>query len=282
MALFGDAEFSSLSTAGLSGKLVLVTGSTDGIGRAIAEVFVRAGCRVIVNSRKADKVETAVGELRQISGNVFGCVADVSTAEGCRTIIDRVDGLGSLHVLVNNVGIFDSKPFDQTTDEEWERHYIVNVMPSVRLCRYFLPKMLELNDHGRVLIVSSEVAVKPLPHMLPYSVSKSALAGLSRGLAELTRGTTVTVNTLLCGPTWTSHVEEYFQAVTRAAADNGDTRSMANIVSEYFEKNEPTSLIQRFIDLREIAAAALFLASRFGGATTGAATRVEGGIIRHI
>lgn len=254
----------------LANKITLVTGSTKGIGKAIAEAFIDKNSRVIIHGRnraETEKVKASIG--------AFACVdGDLGTAEGCDSVIEQLASLGQVEILVNNAGIFGVEDFFEIDDEEWLRYFQVNVMSTVRLCRAMMPSMLE-NDYGRIINVSSEAAIKPLPQMIHYSMTKTSIVSLSRGLAELTKGTRVTVNSVLPGPTWTEGVEKYFEGL---AAEEG--KPSQELIDNYFAEHEPTSLIQRFIDVREVAHAVLFLA--LNGAVNGSAQRAEGGIVRSI
>lgn len=265
---------------GLTGKLVLVTGSTKGIGKAIALEFIRNGANTIVNGRSESEVEKLVQEFNQASypGKAIGLVGDVSTAEGEELVFSRIASLEQpLDVLVNNVGIFDVKDFFAITDEEWERYYQVNVMSAVRLSRRFLKGMIDRKS-GRILMIASEAGVRTLPHMVAYSVSKTSMIGLARSLAQLTKGVPgVTVNSVLAGPTWTEGVENY---IANFAASKNIPVEQA--VTEYFKTDEPTSLLQRFLCPKEIADVVVFLASSLASGINGHAQRVEGGIIHAI
>ena len=254
----------------LENKITLVTGSTKGIGKAIAEAFVDKNSRVVIPGRNREELESV-----KTSIGAFACVdGDLGTAEGCNGVIEQLKSLGPVEILVNNAGIFGVEDFFETDDEVWLRYFQVNIMSAVRLCRALMPSMLE-NDYGRIINVSSEAAVKPLPQMVHYSMTKTSLVSLSRGLAELTKGTRVTVNSVLPGPTWTEGVEKYFDGL---AAEEG--KPAGELIENYFAEHEPTSLVQRFVDVKEVAHAVLFLA--LNGAVNGSAQRVEGGIIRSI
>lgn len=259
----------------LTDKLVLVTGSTSGIGKGIAESLVREGAKVIVNGRTEDRVEKVVEELSSI-GTVYGIAADIANSEESHKLIEEVKNIGPLDVLINNMGIFEVKPFSDVSDEEWMSYFQTNVLSAVRLSREFLPDMLS-RDTGRVLNIASEAGVKPLPQMIPYSVTKSSLISLSRGLAEMTKGSNITVNSVLPGPTWTDGVAEFMKG--SAAEENKDLESFTR---DYFKHNEPTSLIQRFATIEEVANTVAFLASPLSSAINGSAQRVEGGIIRSL
>ena len=254
--------------AGLEQKVTLVTGSTKGIGHAIASAFVEQGARVIVHGRDAEQVRHVSEEL----GAHAGVQGDLGTADGCNAVVAQLAGLAPVEILINNAGIFGVQDFFAIDDEEWLRYYQTNVLSAVRLCRALMPPMIE-KGWGRLINVASEAGVKPLPQMIQYSMTKSALISLSRGLAELTKGTPVTVNSLLPGPTWTAGVEAYFQGL----ADK-EKKPMQAVLGNYFRDHEPTSLIQRFVAVDEVAEAAVFIAGN--GAVNGSALRVEGGIIR--
>ncbi len=254
--------------AGLEQKLALVTGSTKGIGRAIASAFAAQGARVIVHGRDAEQVRQTCEEV----GAETGVAGDLATAEGCRQVVAQLPEAAELEILVNNAGIFSVQDFFTIEDEEWLRYYQTNVLSAVRLCRALMPAMLE-RGRGRIINVASEAGVRPLPSMIHYSMTKTDLIALSRGLAELTRGSAVTVNSLLPGPTWTAGVEAYFEGL--AAQEN---QPVQEVIDAYFKDHEPNSLIQRFVTPEEVAEAAVFLAGN--GAVNGSALRVEGGIIR--
>ena len=259
----------------LEDKLVVVTGSTSGIGKGIVKSFLQEGARVILNGRNQDRVNQAVDELSAY-GKVYGIAADLSEASQAQEFLLKVKEYGEIDVLVNNMGVFEVKEFETVTDEEWMNYFNVNVLSAVRLSREILPEMLKRNT-GRIITISSEAGVKPLPQMIPYSVSKSALISLSRGLAELTKGTNVTVNSVLPGPTWTEGVESYMEGAAKA-----ENEELSIFTENYFKKNEPTSLIQRFATVVEVADTVVFLASKKASAINGTAQKVEGGIIRSL
>jgi NAD(P)-dependent dehydrogenase (short-subunit alcohol dehydrogenase family) len=254
----------------ISGKLTLVTGSTKGIGKAIAEAFVESGARVIVHGRDGAEAE----QIQHLISADFSVHGDLGTASGCDDVIEQLQRLGQVEILINNAGIFGVHDFFEIDDTEWLRYFQVNIMSAVRLCRALMPAMLE-NNWGRVINVASEAAIKPLPQMIHYSMTKTSVVSLARGLAELTKGSQVTVNCVLPGPTWTAGVESYFEGL---AAD--EDKPAQALIDNYFAQHEPTSLIQRFVDVAEVAQAVLFVASN--GAVNGSAQRVEGGIIRSI
>ncbi|KOO46293.1 SDR family NAD(P)-dependent oxidoreductase [Priestia koreensis] len=259
----------------LQQKLVVVTGSTAGIGKAVAEHFLQEGAHVVVNGRTQEKVDKVVKEL-SAHGTVHGVAADLSKPEQSKQFLEQVDAIGEVDVLVNNLAFFEVKSFEEVTDEEWMEYFEVNVMTAVRTSRHYLPKMLKRNQ-GRILNLASEAGVKPLPQMLPYSVTKTSLISLSRGMAEMTKGTKVTVNAVLPGPTWTEGVENFIEGAAKA-----ENKELGAFTRDYFKDNEPTSLIQRFATVEEVASTIVFLASHKASAINGATQRVEGGIIRSI
>ena len=254
----------------LDDKVALVTGSTKGIGRAIAEALVSEGARVIVHGRDPESVKAT----REQIGADSGVAGDLSIAEGATAVAEAASAVGDVDILVNNAGIFSVADFFEIDDAEWERYFQVNVMSAVRLCRALMAEMLKRN-HGRIINVASEAGIRGLTQMVHYSVSKTALIGLSRSLAELTKGSGVTVNSLLPGPTWTAGVEAYFEGLAQK-----ENRPMKEVIDGYFQEHEPTSLIQRFVTADEVSQAAVFVAKN--GATNGSALRIEGGIIRSI
>ena len=254
--------------AGLGQKVTLITGSTKGIGHAIASAFVTQDARVIVHGRDAEEVRHTSEAL----GAYAGVAGDLGTAEGCNSVLEQLAGLARVEILINNAGVYGVQDFFSVDDDQWLRYYQTNVLSAVRLCRALMPAMLE-NGWGRLINVASEAGVKPLPQMVHYSMTKSALISLSRGLAELTKGTQVTVNSLLPGPTWTAGVEAYFDGLAKE-----EKKPMQAVLENYFRDHEPTSLIQRFVTVDEVADGAVFIAGN--GAVNGSALRVEGGIIR--
>jgi NAD(P)-dependent dehydrogenase (short-subunit alcohol dehydrogenase family) len=260
----------------LSGKRAVVTGSTKGIGRGIATALLREGAEVVIHGRNLEETRRAAQQLSEHGGRAVAVAADLESAEGARAFIQAVDALGPVDILVNNVGIFSVKRFEEVTDEEWQHYFELNVLSAVRLSRHYLPGMLERNQ-GRILMIASEAGLKPLPHMVHYSVTKTALISLARGLAELTKGTRVTVNSVLPGPTWTEGVEAYMVGVAREA-----NTSVEQAVADYFKKVEPASLIQRFAKVEEVADLVAFLCSDRASAINGTSQRVEGGIVRHL
>lgn len=257
----------------LKDKLVLVTGSSSGIGKATASVYLREGARVIVHGINKAEVSACINDLLPL-GSVTGAAANLTNANEAKALADFAKAQGEVDILVNNVGIFSVKPFEVLTDEDWLHYFDVNVMSAVRMSRIFLPKMLK-RGAGSIINIASEAAVKPLPQMVHYSVTKTAILGLTRGMAELTKGTNVRINSILPGPTWTEGVEAYFEGL--AAQKNV---SIKTIVSDYFKVDEPNSLIQRFVQPEEVARMIVTISA--STASNGAAHRIEGGIVRNI
>jgi len=258
---------------GLKDKLVLVTGSGSGIGKATAQAYLEEGARLIVHGLTDNEVFACVDDLSQL-GSVDGIAADLTISGDATKLAEFAQARGNIDVLVNNVGIFSVKPFEDLTDDDWMHYFNINVMSAVRMSRVFLPAMLKRNE-GSIINMASEAAVKPLPQMVHYSVTKTAMLGLTRGMAELTKGTKVRVNSILPGPTWTKGVEAYFDGLTEQKGDPLDA-----IVDNYFKTDEPTSLIQRFVQPDEVARMIVTISA--STASNGAAHRIEGGIVRNI
>jgi NAD(P)-dependent dehydrogenase (short-subunit alcohol dehydrogenase family) len=259
----------------LSGKTALVTGSTSGIGHAIAKGLAATGASVVVNGRTQAKVDTAAAALaKAVAGaKVRGIAADVSTAAGCKVL---VAALPQVDILINNAGIFEPKGFLDIPDEDWSRFFDVNVMSGVRLARAYLPDMLKRN-WGRIVFISSESALNIPKEMIHYGTTKTAQLAVSRGLAEMTQGTAVTVNSVLPGPTMSEGVETF---VKDLAKQNG--QSVEEAASQFVKQFRPTSLLQRFASVEEIANMVVYISSKEASATNGAALRAEGGIIQTI
>jgi NAD(P)-dependent dehydrogenase (short-subunit alcohol dehydrogenase family) len=260
----------------LSGKRALVTGSTAGIGLAIAAELAREGVEVWVNGRTEVRVATALDEVRRAAGapaRVHGVAADLATAEGAERVLEEAP---DLDILVNNVGIFEARPFAEITDTDWERFLQVNVLSGVRLSRHHLPRMLA-RGWGRILFISSESALQIPAEMIHYGVTKTAQLGLARGMAELTRGTAVTVNSILAGPTKSEGVGQFVEGLARQQGKSG-----AEVERDFFLRARPTSLLQRFETPEEIAALVAFVSSPRAAGVNGAALRVDGGVVRAI
>ncbi|GAS96359.1 short-chain dehydrogenase/reductase SDR [Mycolicibacterium canariasense] len=253
----------------LSGKTALVTGSTQGIGLAIAEGLARSGARVAVNGRTASRVDEAVEQLRTTGGDAFGVAADVSTAEGTTRLLAE---LPEVDILVNNLGIFGAVPAREVTDEQWRTYFEVNVLAAVRLIRAYLPGMTE-RGWGRAIQIASDSAIVIPEEMIHYGVSKTALLAVSRGFAKDAAGTGVTVNSVIAGPTRTAGVEDFvYQLVDKSLPWDEAQR-------EFMRKHRPQSLLQRLIEPAEIANMVTYLASPLASATTGGALRVDGGYV---
>jgi NAD(P)-dependent dehydrogenase (short-subunit alcohol dehydrogenase family) len=259
----------------LTGKTALVTGSTSGIGHAIAKGLASAGTTVVINGRTQTKVDAAVAAITKVvsSAKVRGVAADVSTAAGCNAL---VAALPEVDILINNAGIFEPKGFFDIPDEDWIRFVEVNVMSGVRLARAYMPGMLKRN-WGRIIFISSESALNIPKEMIHYGVTKTAQLALSRGLAEMTRGTAVTVNSVLPGPTMSEGVETFVKDLARQHG-----QSVEEAASQFVKQFRPTSLLQRFASVDEIANMVVYISSKEASATNGAALRAEGGIVQTI
>jgi len=255
----------------LQGKRAFVSGSTAGIGYAIAEELVREGTSVIINGRTEKRVQEAMERLAAGPGKVQGVAADLSTAAGAETIIREFP---ELDILVNNVGIFEPKPFEQISDADWLRFFEVNVMSGVRLSRHYLPRM-KSRGWGRIVFISSESGLQIPMEMIHYGMTKTAQLAIARGMAETTAGTGVTVNSVLAGPTASEGVGEFVHQL--AAAQN---KRPAEVEKEFFRSARPTSLLQRFARPAEVAALVTFVCSPLSAATNGAALRADGGVVR--
>ena len=260
---------------GIKGRLALVTGSTLGIGRAIAEALIAEGARVIINGRREKTVKEAVASLAR-HGEAHGIAADLMTAEGARQVADGAARIGAVDILVNNVGFFEVKKFTDISDRDWLDMFELNVMSGVRLTRALFPGMLARN-WGRVVFIASEQSAKPNPDMLHYAMSKTAQVSIARGLAELTRGTRVTVNSVLVAPTWSEGVEVFLETLAPAAG-----KTVGEMRTAYFDGPGAASLLQRWAEPREIAAQVAFLCSERASAINGAAQRADGGIVRSL
>jgi NAD(P)-dependent dehydrogenase (short-subunit alcohol dehydrogenase family) len=259
----------------LSGKKALVTGSTSGIGFAIAKGLAQSGAEVIVNGRTQANVDKAVAALLKAEpkAKVRGVAGDVSTAKGCEQLVAAEP---SIDILVNNAGIFEPKDFFEIPDDEWKRFFEVNVLSGVRLSRAYMKGMLQRN-WGRIVFISSESGLQIPPEMIHYGVTKTAQLAVSRGLAELTAGTGVTVNAVLPGPTRSEGVEDFLAAM---AKQSGQTVEAAG--ASFIKEHRPTSLIRRFATVEEVANMVVYVSSREASATNGAALRADGGVIQSI
>jgi NAD(P)-dependent dehydrogenase (short-subunit alcohol dehydrogenase family) len=249
----------------LAGKTALVTGSTAGIGLAIATALAKEGAVVTVNGRTQERVDKAL----EISGAAHGVAADLGTEAGASAVMARFP---SVDILVNNLGIFEPKPFEQITDDDWRRFFEVNVMSGVRLSRHYIGPMKQ-NNWGRIIFVSSESALQIPLEMIHYGMTKTAQLAISRGLAETTAGTAVTVNAVLPGPTESEGVLGF---VDRLAAER------RAIEQGFFKSARPSSILQRFATTEEVADVVAFVCSPLASAINGAAVRADGGVIRSI
>jgi NAD(P)-dependent dehydrogenase (short-subunit alcohol dehydrogenase family) len=252
----------------LKNRLALVSGSTAGIGYAIAEALLREGARVIINGRTRDAVDAAVARL---GVGAVGFAGDLASAAGAEALAHEYP---DIDILVNNLGIFEPKAFEDIPDADWLRFFEVNVLGGVRLARLALPGMKRRN-WGRILFISSESGVLIPAEMIHYGMTKAAQIAIARGLAESVAGTGITVNSVLPGPTRSRGVEDFVQAL---AGDSGQT--FEQFEQAFFEKVRPTSLIRRFATPEEVAAMVVYLASPLASATTGAAVRVDGGVVK--
>lgn len=259
----------------LSGKTALVTGSTAGIGHAIAKGLAATGANVVVNGRSQGKVDEAIAAVKKVAqgGTITGVAADVSTAEGCDGLVKAQP---DVDILINNTGIFEPKGFFEIPDEDWQRFFDVNVMSGVRLSRAYMPAMLTRN-WGRIVFIASESALMIPKEMIHYGMTKTAQLSVSRGLAELTRGTAVTVNAVMPGPTMSEGVQTF---VADLARQNG--QSEAEAAANFVKQHRPGSLIQRFATVEEIANMVVYVSSKEAAVTNGAALRAEGGLVQTI
>jgi NAD(P)-dependent dehydrogenase (short-subunit alcohol dehydrogenase family) len=259
----------------LGGKIAFVSGSSAGIGLAIAGRLAREGAEVVINGRTEERVREAVAQIKKASrdANIRGIAADLGSAKGCSEIVRQ---LPRMDILVNNVGIFEPKPFEKITDEDWEKFFAVNVMSGVRLSRAYLAAMKEQN-WGRIVFISSESALQIPVEMIHYGMTKTAQLAIARGLAETCQGTNVTVNSVLPGPTASEGVAEF---VSGLAKEKKMTR--AQVETEFFKSARPTSILQRFIEPDEIANVVAFVCSSLASAINGSAVRADGGVVRAI
>jgi NAD(P)-dependent dehydrogenase (short-subunit alcohol dehydrogenase family) len=259
----------------LTGKTALVTGSTAGIGRAIASLLAAEGAVVTINGRTRQRVDEAVSHIRKTHprANVSGIDADVSTAAGCDKL---AAALAHVDILVNNAGIFEPKPFVEISDRDWDRFFQTNVMSGVRLSRFYLPKMFKQN-WGRVIFISSESGLQTPVEMIHYGMTKTAQLAVSRGLAEMTIGTHVTVNSVLPGPTASEGVDAM---VSQLAGSQKVSRQ--EVEKQFFKTARPWSLLQRFATPEEVANLVAYVCSPLSSATNGASLRVDGGVVRSI
>ncbi len=259
----------------LKNKKALVTGSTAGIGLAIAKSLLKEGASVIINGRSAERIKQVIETLqKEIPGcNVKGIAADFAEIEQVNVLVKEA---GNIDILINNVGIFEPKQFFEIADADWFKFFEVNVMSGVRLSKAFMPYMLQEN-WGRIIFISSESGLNIPEEMIHYGTTKTAQLGVSRGLAELTKGTAVTVNAVLPGPTWSEGASSFVEDL--AASQNLPVKE---VEASFFKDARPSSLLQRFAAVEEVASMVTYLVSPLAAATNGASVRVDGGVVKHI
>jgi NAD(P)-dependent dehydrogenase (short-subunit alcohol dehydrogenase family) len=255
----------------IADKRALVTGSTKGIGLAIAVALAREGSQVVVNGRSQESVAAGLAEVRASVPNAKaeGFVGDLSSPQAAELLTKQVP---HVDILVNNLGIFEPKSFQQITDDDWRRFFEVNVLSGVRLSRAYLPGMKE-RGWGRIVFISSESAINTPGEMIHYGMTKTAQLAVSRGLAESCAGTAVTVNAVLPGPTHSAGVEDFVQQISGG-------QPFAQFEKEFFKTVRPTSLLKRFITTEEVASLVAYVCSPLAAATNGAALRVDGGVVQ--
>ena len=253
----------------------MITGSTAGIGFAIARTLAGEGASVVITGRTQNRVNATLKRIQQEIGDakVNGIAADLATARGSAKCIEAMP---SVDILINNLGVYEPKQFEKITEDDWHSIIETNFMSGVRLCRNYLPRMKEAN-WGRIIFISSESAVNIPVEMIHYGVTKTMQVALARGLAETTSGTGVTVNSILAGPTRSEGVDQFIADVARTKGI-----ALAEIEKDFFRTVRPSSLLQRFATIEEVAALVAFVASPLSSATNGAALRAEGGVLRSI
>ena len=259
----------------LAGKSALVSGSTAGIGFAIVQGLAREGAKVVVNGRTQERVDAAVAAIKKKFPDalVQGFAGDLSKAEVADELFKRYP---EIEILINNLSIFEPKEFSAIPDDDWRRFFEVNVLSGVRLARWYLPRMLK-SDWGRVVFISSESALQIPAEMIHYGMTKTAQLAVARGLAELTAGTGVTVNSVLPGPTASEGVTDFVTSLAKQ-----QNQSVEEFEQLFFEKIRPSSLLKRFASTEEVANMVLYVCSPLASATNGSALRVDGGVVRAI
>jgi NAD(P)-dependent dehydrogenase (short-subunit alcohol dehydrogenase family) len=257
----------------LQNKRALVSGSSAGIGLAIAQSLAQEGARVVINGRSAERLKAAAEKIRAsgAKGEVTTSTADLSTSAGVAALVKQIP---SVDILVNNLGMYFPKPFEEITDEEWLKIFEVNVLSGIRLSRAYLPGMKKQN-WGRIIFISSESGINIPAEMIHYGMTKTAQLAVSRGLAETTAGTGVTVNSVLPGPTRSEGVEQFVEDMAKT-----NKTDAATVEKEFFKSVRPSSLLKRFATPEEVAAMVTYVASPVSAATNGAALRVDGGVVR--
>jgi NAD(P)-dependent dehydrogenase (short-subunit alcohol dehydrogenase family) len=259
----------------LKNKKALVTGSTAGIGYAIVKQLANEGAEVYINGRTTERVESAIKKLKAETGNqnIYGFAVDFADIKQIENLIQQ---LPAVDILVNNIGIFEPKPFKDISDADWFKFYEVNVLSGVRLARAYFDKMLAKN-WGRIIFISSESALQIPEEMIHYGMTKTAQIAVARGLAELTKGTNVTVNTVLPGPTFSEGAGDFIESLAK-----DQNKTVKEIEKDFFLHMRPTSILQRFATPDEIANLVTYVASPLSSATNGAALRADGGVVKSI
>lgn len=259
----------------LKNKKALITGSTAGIGYAIAKQLANENAEVYINGRTTERVESAIKKLKDETGNpnIHGFAVDFADSKQIENLIQQ---LPEIDILVNNVGIFEPKPFKDISDADWFKFYEVNVLSGVRLSRAYFDKMIAKN-WGRIIFISSESAIQIPEEMIHYGMTKTAQIAVSRGLAELTKGTNVTVNTVLPGPTFSEGAGDFIESLAKKSG-----KSIKEVEKDFFQHMRPTSILQRFTSPDEIASLVAYIASPLSSATNGAALRADGGVVKGI
>jgi len=256
----------------LTSKLSLISGSTSGIGYAIAQVLASEGARVIINGRSQQSVDDAISRLAPSSnGELIGFVGDLSTQEAAETLFQDYP---DVEILINNLGIFEPASFEDIPDSDWRRFFEINVLSGIRLSRLYLPSMRARN-WGRIVFISSDSGIQIPAGMIHYGMTKTAQIAVARGLAEAASETGITVNSVLPGPTKSRGVDDF---ITKAAGEEG--KSFEQFEEEFFKRVQPTSLIKRFATPDEIASLVAYVASPLSSAITGAALRIDGGVVK--
>lgn len=260
---------------GLKDKVALVTGSTEGIGFAIVKALGREGATVYLNGRTEKKVQDSIKKLEHegVTGEIRGVAIDLSTEKGAAALIKKIP---SVDILVNNLGIYEVKAFEDITDADWNRIFEVNVMSGIRLSRHYLP-IMKTNNWGRIIFISSESGVNIPIEMIHYGVTKTAQIAVARGLAETCAGTDVTVNSVLPGPTSSEGVKDFVKDLSEKRKTTPE-----QIEKEFFQNVRPSSIIKRFATTDEVASVVAFVCSAQASAVNGASVRAEGGVIRSI